>query len=104
MQCHVGFDITLILINSIMVLRPRQGNLRQVFRLFILMRGFAEDETNNLKTSLIFPGRGLNTIIDHFSHTSSFSSFPQQENKVAIFFFVCPSIQKCKMQNSSFTN
>ena len=69
-----------------MVLRPRQGNLRQVFRLFSLMRGFAEHEMNNLKTSLRFPCRGLNTIIDYFCHTSSFSSFPQQKNKVAIFF------------------
>ena len=63
-----------IIIESMMVLRPRQGNLRQVFRLFSLMRGSAEHETNNLKTSLRFPCRGLNMlniIIDYFSHTSS---------------------------------
>ena len=60
------------LIESMMVLRPRQGNLRQVFRLFSLMRGFAEYKTNNLKTSLRFPCRGINTIIEYFSHASSF--------------------------------
>ena len=69
-----------------MVFRSSQGNLRQVFRLFGLMRGFAEHETNNQKTSLRNPCKGLNTIIDYFSHTSSFSSFPQQENEVAIVF------------------
>ena len=51
-----------IIIESLMMLKPRQGNLRQVFRLFSLMRGSAEHETNNLKTSLRFPCRGLNTI------------------------------------------
>ena len=41
------------LIESMMVLR--QGNLRQFFRLFSLMRGSAKLETNNLKTSRRFP-------------------------------------------------
>ena len=49
----------------------------------------------NLKMSLRFPCRG-NTIIDYFSHTSSFSSFPQQENEVAIFFCCLP--KNTKMQ------
>ena len=60
-----------------MVLRPGQGNLRQVFRLF----------------SLRFPCRGLNTIIDYFSHTSSFSLFPQQKNKKAIFSDIVTKIK-----------
>ena len=48
--------IHLRLIESTMGLRPRQGNLRLVFRLLSLMRG------------LRFPCRGLNPIIDYFSH------------------------------------
>ena len=64
-----------------MVLRPRQGNLRQVFRFFGLLRDFAEHETNNLKTSLRFPCRGLNIIIDYFSHTSSFFFFISTASK-----------------------
>ena len=44
------------IIESMMGLRPRQGNLRLVFRLFSLMR------------DLRFPCRGLNPIIDCFSH------------------------------------
>ena len=83
------------LIESMMVLRPRQGNLRYAFRLSSLMRGFAEHEMNNLKTSLRFPCLGLSYIIDYFSHTSSFSSFPQQEDEVA--FFSCLS-KNTKMQ------
>ena len=47
------------IIESMMGLRPRQGNLRLVFRLFSLMRGF--------------PCRGLNPIIDYFSHPLIFS-------------------------------
>ena len=85
-------------IESMMGLRLRQGNFRQVFRLFSPMRGCSEHVTDNLKTSLRFPCRGINTIINYFSHTSSFSSFSQQENEVAIFS-VCPRIQKCNMQN-----
>ena len=68
-----------------MVLRleARQGNLRIVFRLCSLLRGFTEHEMNNLNMSLRFPCCGLNTIVDYFSHTS-FSSFSEQENEVAI--------------------
>ena len=46
-------------------LRPLQGNLRLVFRLFSLMRGKASFQIiyrirlNNLKTSLRFPCLGL---------------------------------------------
>ena len=39
------------LIESMMVLRPKQGNLRQVFRLFSLVRGFA----SHIIIFLIFP-------------------------------------------------
>ena len=38
-----------------------------ICNIFGIMRGFAKHETNNLKTSLRFPFRGLNTIIDYFS-------------------------------------
>ena len=51
------------LIESMMELRPRQENLRLVFRLFSLMPGLH----NNLKMSLGFPCRVLNPIIDYFS-------------------------------------
>ena len=55
-----------------MGLRPRQGNLRLVFRLFksyaldylSLMLGKPHIRLNNLKTSLRFPCLGLNPIID----------------------------------------
>ena len=43
------------LIESMMELRPRQGNLRLVFRLFSLMRGLPSIRLTNLKTSLGFP-------------------------------------------------
>lgn len=79
--------IKLCLIESMMVFWPRQGNQRQVFRLFSLMLGKDSYETNSLKTRLNFPCRGLNTIIDYFSHTS-FSAFPQQEHEVAVFLSV----------------
>ena len=49
------------------------------FKIIHHKRGSAEHETNNLKTSLRFPCRGLNTTIDYFSLTSCFSSFPQPE-------------------------
>ena len=35
--------------------------------------------------SLRFPCRGLNAIVVYFSHTAHVSSYPQQENEVAIF-------------------
>ena len=38
-----------------------------ICNIFGIMRGFAKHETNNLKTSLRFPFRELNTIIDYFS-------------------------------------
>ena len=67
------------LIESIMVLRPRQGNLRQVFWLLKSHARLCQAwDLNNLKMSLRFPCRGLNTIIDYFSHTFSFP-FLQQE-------------------------
>ena len=42
MFCMSILSHTLILIESMMVLRPRQGHLRQVFRLFSLMRALDE--------------------------------------------------------------
>ena len=56
------------LIESMMVLRLRQGNLRLVFRLFSLMRGLPSIRLNNLEMSRRFPCRGLNPIIDYFSY------------------------------------
>ena len=53
-----------------MVLSPRKENLRQVLRSRRLMRGFAEPETNNLKTSLIIPCRGLKTIVNYIASPS----------------------------------
>ena len=49
------------LIESMMGLGTRQGNLRLVFRLISLMRGLP-------KMSPKFPRQGLNTIIGYFSH------------------------------------
>ena len=46
------------LIESMMGLRPRQGNVRLVFRLFSLMRTCRATDLNNLKRSLRFPCRG----------------------------------------------
>ena len=54
------------LIESMMVLRPRRGNLRPVLKLFSLMRGCAEHETNNLKMSPRFLLRSINTFIDFY--------------------------------------
>lgn len=90
------------IIESMMVLRQRQGNLRHVFGLFSHMRGFAEHTTNNLKTSLRCLCRGHNTVIGYFLKHDPFSSFPQQEMRQT-FCSICPSIQKCNMQNSNFT-
>ena len=87
-------------IESMMGLRSRLGNLRQVFRLFSLMRGFVEHETNNLKTSIMSRPQHHNWFF--FSHTIFFFIL-QQENEVAILS-VSRRIQKCNMQNSSFTN
>ena len=54
-----------------MVLRPQQGNLKLVFRLFISCSAKPRKRLNNLKTCLRFPYLGLNTIRDsiilHFS-------------------------------------
>ena len=60
-------------------LRPRQGNLRLVSRLFSLMRGKPCIRLNNLKTSLRFPCRGLNPIIDSIS--LAVDSYRQHKNK-----------------------
>ena len=62
--------------------RPRQGNLRLVFRLFSLMRGLPSVRLNNLETSLRFPGRGLDSIVDYFSHPLYFL------NRISIEFFI----------------
>ena len=43
---------------------PRQGNLRLLFRLFKSVARQVRIRLNNLKTSLTFPCRGLNPIID----------------------------------------
>ena len=73
------------IVESMMVFRPRQRNLGQVFRVFSLMQGSAEHETNNLKMSLRFPCWRLNTIFDYFfSHIILFF-IAQQENEAAIF-------------------
>ena len=55
---------------SMMVLMPRQGNLRLVFRLFVLYSAKPRIRLNNLKTCLRFPCLGLNTIIDSINLTS----------------------------------
>ena len=52
-------------------LRPQQGNLRLVFRLFKSYAWQASHKTKNLKTSLRFPCLGLNPIIDSISLCSS---------------------------------
>ena len=75
-----------------MVLRPRQGNLREGFRLFNRMQGFADYETNNLKTRLRLPSRGLNTITDYLSHTAK----TRNVFTCAAIFYVSPRIQKKK--------
>ena len=61
------------IIESMMGFRPRQGNLRLVFRLFSLMRGLLSIRLNNLQTSLRFPCRDLNLMIGYFSHPLYFS-------------------------------
>ena len=49
-----------------MVLRPRQGNVKLVFRLFVSYSAKPRMRLNNLKTCLRFPCLGLN-IIDNVS-------------------------------------
>ena len=56
------------LIEYMMGLRPRQGNLRLVFRLFSQCEACRAKDLNNLKTSLGLPCRGHNPNIDYFSH------------------------------------
>ena len=91
------------LIESMMVSRPRQGNLRQVFRLFKsharLCRAW---DLNNLKNK---PEISLSRPQHHhwlfFSHI--ILSISTASNEVAILS-VCPRIQKCNMQNSIIIN
>ena len=59
-----------------MGLRPLQGNLRLVFRLFSLMLSKPRIRLNNLKTSLRFPCRGLNPIIDSINLLDILKSSP----------------------------
>ena len=48
------YDITATrLIESMMVSMPRQGISDKVSRLFNLMRGFVEHDTNDLKTNYV---------------------------------------------------
>ena len=50
-----------------MVLRPRQENLRLVFRLFVSCSAKPRMRLYDLKTYLRFPCPGLNTFIDSIS-------------------------------------
>ena len=61
-------QVALRLIECMIGLRQRQGNLRQVCRLFSAMQGLPSIRLNNLKLSLRFPCYGLNSIIDYLSH------------------------------------
>ena len=94
-RSHIATNLGLM--ESMMVLRPRQGNIRQVFIVF-------KSHANNL--NLRFHCRGLNTIIDYISHTLSFP-FLRQENEVAIFLSVQEYkntiyIKNCLKENGTF--
>ena len=62
-QCH-RTAIYRRLIKYRMRLRPRQGFSRQVFISFDLIRGYAEHDTNNLKTSLRISPINLSEVFD----------------------------------------
>ena len=67
--------------------RPRQGNLWQVLRLF-------KSHPRYLKTSLRFPLRCLNKIIDYFCHQSiPIRSFQFNSKQCGCPFSLCPRIQ-----------
>ena len=72
-----------------MVLRPWQGNLRLVFRLFVSCSAQPRMRLNNLKTCLRFPCLGLNTIIDSITLVLvSYVGNPVIYGKI-IFLFQC---------------
>ena len=64
----------------------------------------AEHETNNMKTSLRFSSRGLNTSIYYFSHTYFFFVISTVRKWCSYFFSVCPRKQKLQYAKKQFTN
>ena len=63
--CHTALTAALKFWQKLILFRPRQGNLRLVFRLFKSHpRQSLGLDLNNLKTCLRFPSLGLNPIID----------------------------------------
>ena len=61
---------TVSLIESMMVLRPRQGNLRQVFRLFSLVRGFPGHPPSLIRVLAVRMKKGWVLSIAYNSGTS----------------------------------